>query len=270
MMRNLIFFLSFSSFLFLCSGLGDNGDGFSEIAQNLNRAMPYVKFIVPTAGQRPVTVSGGMTMNAWYDITGLTDRAAEDVDGIDGSVAIVRGLIQAEVDLGIKSNRIALAGFSQGGAMSLFTGLQLPIEMKLAGVLVLSGYLPGASKFKLTPGFEDVPVLHCHGTQDMVVNYEHAEKTKKHVTGKGLKSYVIKSYEVGHTVSPEIMMSAVEFLTKTIPNAPDLAIKPKAPSDMTVKELKEAIKRAGIAGKSVGFFEKREFVELLEAHRRPL
>ena len=254
----------------MCSGLGDNGDGFSEIAQNLNRAMPYVKFIVPTAGQRPVTVSGGMTMNAWYDITGLTDRAAEDVDGIDGSVAIVRGLIQAEIDQGIKSTRIALAGFSQGGAMSLFTGLQLPVEMKLAAVLVLSGYLPGASKFKLTPGFEDVPVLHCHGTQDMVVNYEHAEKTKKHVTGKGLKSYVIKSYEVGHTVSPEIMMSAVEFLTKSIPNAPDLAIKPKAPSDMTVKELKEAIKRAGIAGKSIGFFEKREFVELLEAHRRPL
>lgn len=236
----------------------------------MNKAMPYVKFVIPTAGQRPVTVSGGMSMNAWYDITGLTDRAAEDVDGIDGSVATVRGLIQAEINLGIKSNRIALAGFSQGGAMSLFTGLQLPIEMKLAGVLVISGYLPGASKFKLTPGFEDVPVLHCHGTQDMVVNYEHAEKTKKHVTGKGLKSYTIKSFNVGHTVSPDIMMSAVEFLSKIIPNAPELAIKPKEPCDMTVKELKEAIRKAGLAGKSIGFFEKREFVELLESHRRPL
>lgn len=68
--------------------------------------------------------------------------------------------------------------------MSLFCGLQLPPEQKPAGILVMSGYLPGASKFVLTPGFEDVKVLHCHGTADPVVRHEWAEMTKSHVLSK--------------------------------------------------------------------------------------
>ena len=233
--------------------------------------MPYVKFIVPTAGKRAVTISGGMSMNAWYDITGLTDRASEDCDGIDESIRRVRAIIEGEIALGVSSSRIALAGFSQGGAMSLFAGLQLPIEMKPAGILVMSGYLPGASKFKVTPGLEDVPVMHLHGTADNVVIYDHAEKTRKHVTDKGLLSYTVRAFDgVGHTVSPEIMQTALTFLKKVLPDAPDMAIKPKPASEMSVKELKEAIRKAGLYSRSLGFFEKREYVELLEEHQRSL
>jgi predicted esterase len=105
-----------------------------------------------------------------YDITGLTDRASESCEGIEDTVSKVRAMLQAENALGVSYSRMALAGFSQGGATSLFTGLQLPIDMKLAGILVMSGYLPGASKFKITPGLEDVPVMHCHGTADPVVS----------------------------------------------------------------------------------------------------
>lgn len=99
-------------------------------------------------------------------------------------MATVKSIIEAEVNIGVRPNRIVLAGFSQGGAMSLFTGLQLPPELKPAGLLVMSGYLPGASKFRLTPGFEDVPVLHCHGTSDPVVQYSWAEMTQAGITAK--------------------------------------------------------------------------------------
>ena len=255
----------------LLIGLGDSADGFSEVATSINAALPYVKFIVPTAGKRAVTISGGMAMNAWYDITGLTDRASEDCEGIEDSVCKVRAIIQAEIALGVPSNRIALAGFSQGGAMSLYTGLQLPLDMKPAGVLVMSGYLPGASKFTITPGLEDVPVMHCHGTADPVVIYGHAERTRRHVTEKGVKSYIVRAFDgVGHTVSPEIMQTALNFLTEILPNKPEFAIKPKAARDMTVKELKDAIRKAGLHGQSLGFFEKREFVALLEGYQKSL
>ena len=93
LLSSLNLILSLSPLSFPQSGLGDSAEGFSDIAEKLNAAMPYVKFLVPTAGKRPVTISGGMSMNAWYDITGLTDRASEDCDGIDHSVAKVRAKI---------------------------------------------------------------------------------------------------------------------------------------------------------------------------------
>jgi predicted esterase len=65
--------------------------------------------------------------------------------------------------------------------MSLVTGLQLPVENKVAGLLVMSGYLPAANTFRLTPGFEDIPILHCHGLADPMVRYSWAEKTKAEV-----------------------------------------------------------------------------------------
>lgn len=158
-----------SATIILMHGLGDSADGLSDLAETWGSSYPYIKFILPTAPEQPVTLNGGMRMNAWYDIVGLDDRAAESCDGIDTSVAKIRTVIEGEIALGLPSTRIALAGFSQGGAMSLFTGLQLPRDLKLAGLLILSGYLPGAPIFKLTSGLEDVPVYHCHGASDPVV-----------------------------------------------------------------------------------------------------
>lgn len=130
----------------------------------------FIKFILPTAVERPVTLNGGMRMTAWYDIVGLDDRASESCDGIEDSVERIRNILTQEKSIGMPYSRMMLAGFSQGGAMSLFTGLQLPdTEQKLAGLLVISGYLPGASKFKLTSGFESIPIMHCHGSSDPVV-----------------------------------------------------------------------------------------------------
>jgi lysophospholipase-2 len=123
--------------------------------------MPYCKFILPTAPMQPVTLNGGMRMNSWYDLVGLDERANENCKGIDESRAMLANILKTEhATTGLPYSRMVLAGFSQGGALSLFTGLQLPPEQKLAAVCVLSSYLPAANQFKVTPGFEDVPVWH--------------------------------------------------------------------------------------------------------------
>lgn len=81
-------------------GLGDSADGLADLAEEWAKQMPYVKFILPTAEQRPVTLNGGMRMNAWYDIVGLDDRASESCEGIERSVDRVRALLQHERSLG--------------------------------------------------------------------------------------------------------------------------------------------------------------------------
>jgi lysophospholipase II len=257
-----------SATVILLHGLGDSADGWIDVAEQWARAMPYAKFIVPSAGNRPITMNGGYEMPGWYDIVGLDDRAGESCEGIVDSITEVRGIMARERELGIPYNRMILAGFSQGGAMSLFCGLQLPIEERLAAVLVMSGYCPGYSQFKLTPGMEDVPLLHCHGTHDPVVRHEWAVKTKGHLEGLGFKDYELKDYPgMQHSACPEEMAYALAFLQKHIPNDPSLALKPKDPTEMSVKELKAAIQRAGLASKTLGFNEKSEFIELLKAHR---
>ena len=90
-----------SATVVFCHGLGDSGEGFCDVAESMSRSMPYCKFILPTASVRPVTLNGGMKMNAWYDIVGLTDRASESCAGIDQSVAVIRALLEGEHRLGI-------------------------------------------------------------------------------------------------------------------------------------------------------------------------
>lgn len=161
-----------SATVILMHGLGDSAEGLSDLAENWMLALPHIKFILPTASVMPVTLNGGMPMTAWYDIVGLDDRASESCNGIEASVQRVRDILSSEhSNVGMPYSRMMLAGFSQGGAMSLFTGLQLPdTEQKLAGLMVMSGYLPAASQFKLTAGFESVPVRHVHGSADPVVS----------------------------------------------------------------------------------------------------
>lgn len=138
---------------------------------------------------------------------------------------------------------------------------------KLAGILVLSGYLAQASKFCLSPGFEDVPVLHCHGIDDPMVRHDWAVKTKEHIEGRGHRRYEQRSIRgLGHSVNYEVIQAATAFLAQVLPDEPSLAVQPKAPSDMSVKELKAAIRNAGLAAKAIGFSEKFEFVKLLEDH----
>ena len=191
-----------SATIILIHGLGDSAEGLSDLGSTFTSQFPYCKVILPTASCIPVTLNGGSRMNAWYDIEGLDDRAADSCNGIDESVTKIRNILSSEHSLGLPYSRMVLAGFSQGGAMSLFTGLQLDESQKLAGILVMSGFLPGPSKFNLTSTFESIPILHCHGTADPVVRFEWATKSKQFLTEKGVQKYELKSFKnVGHTIT---------------------------------------------------------------------
>jgi predicted esterase len=94
-------------------GLGDSADGFSDVAEMFSTALPHVKFILPTAPSQPVTLNGGMSMNSWYDIVGLDDRASEAAPGLSESRQIVQDILRRENELGIPYSRMMLSGFSQ-------------------------------------------------------------------------------------------------------------------------------------------------------------
>jgi lysophospholipase-2 len=256
-----------SATCFVLHGLGDSSDGWIDVAERWAREMPWVKFIVPSAATRPITMNGGYRMPGWYDIIGLDDRSGESCEGIDESIAEIRGFMSEENALGIPHSRMMLSGFSQGGALSLFCGLQLPVEEKLAGIMIMSGYCPGYSKFKLTPGLEDVPLFHGHGTADPVVLHAWAVKTKNYVEGQGFRNYVLKNYSgMAHSVCPEEVADASAFIRRVLPDDPAFVVKAKDPSEMSVKELKKAIQKAGLSSQCTGFTEKHEFVSALKAH----
>ena len=164
---------------------------------------------------------------------------------------------------GLPYSRMVLAGFSQGGALSLYTGLQHSEAM--AGIVVMSGYLPAYSKFKLQQ--KSVPVFHCHGTMDPLVQYPMAEKSQALLKGLGLVDYTLEGFPIQHTVSPAEIGKVKDFLVKVLPPDDSCKITLKSPKDMTVKELKAAIRKAGLGSKAVGLMEKSEFVKLLEDHR---
>jgi lysophospholipase-2 len=212
----------------------------------------------------------GMSMPSWYDIKGLDMRSNEQCDGIEESQRRLEQILETEHETtGLPYNRMVVAGFSQGGALSLYTGMQLkPADKKLAGILLLSGYLPQQGKFQITSGLEDTPILHCHGSQDPVVVYSLAELSKNAMTEmKGATNYELKSYPVQHTVSMDEIAEMERFLQQCLPPDDSCKIKVKDPKEMSVKELKATIKKAGLSNKAVGFMEKSEFVKLVQDHR---
>lgn len=197
-------------------GLGDSARGWLEGGLQFWSALPYCKFVLPDAPVAPVTLNGGFEMPSWYDILGLPDRFEEDCAGIEESRLRITELIAAEIAAGIPASRIVVAGFSQGGALSLVSGLQFPTG--LAGVLVMSGYLAGAKEFKLADAQIDTPVMHLHGHADPMVKYEWAEETHARVTKQGLVNYTLKGYpQLQHSVSEDEFGDAIAFLQERLP-----------------------------------------------------
>jgi lysophospholipase-2 len=189
----------------------------------MSRNLPHIKWILPTAPTNPVTMNGGMRMPSWYDIESLSkSRGAQACSGIDGSTSTLHNLIESEVNKGIPASRIILAGFSQGGAMSLWTGLQLPSRFseKLAGVVVLSGYLPKEHAFALSDHGRSTPVFHCHGTADPLVLPQFAEASKSTVLEKGhTGGYNLKMYQgLPHSASMQELNDIVKWISEVLPN----------------------------------------------------
>ncbi|MGA0023100.1 MAG: alpha/beta hydrolase [Burkholderiales bacterium] len=156
-------------------GLGADGNDFVPIVKELDLAgAPAIRFVFPHAPTRPVTINNGYVMRAWYDISfgdleGNTRKA--DAQGVRESQAQIEALIARVNERGIAGSNIVLAGFSQGGAMALHTGLGH--AQKLAGVMALSCYLPLAESFaqEAAAANSKTPVFMAHGMQDPVVPY---------------------------------------------------------------------------------------------------
>ena len=151
-------------------GLGADGNDFVPIVPELvDGAWPALRFVFPHAPVRPVTINNGLSMRAWYDIAGFDTLAREDMAGIRASIGEVETLIEREHDRGVPSERIVLAGFSQGGAIALAAGLRH--AQKLAGIVALSTYLPLAAKLadERSGANANTPIFWGHGTADPVV-----------------------------------------------------------------------------------------------------
>jgi phospholipase/carboxylesterase len=152
-------------------GLGADGHDFEPIVPELRLPDELcLRFVFPNAPVRPVTINGGMSMRAWYDILTLDRDGPTDDAGVRDSGAILEALIQREQDRGIAASKIVVAGFSQGGAIAMHTALRS--KQKLAGLMALSTYLPISKAFQeevvdsADSGHTDLPIFMAHGSLD--------------------------------------------------------------------------------------------------------
>jgi len=154
-------------------GLGADGHDFEGLAPELHlAARDHIHFIFPNAPVQPVTVNGGMAMRSWYDILEMSLERKVDIGGIYRSAGLIEPLIRQEIDKGIPSTNILLAGFSQGGVIALHAGLRYPD--RLAGIVALSTYLPTAEQLKAERSAANnaTPIFMAHGIIDPVVAVE--------------------------------------------------------------------------------------------------
>ena len=186
-------------------GLGASGDDFVPVCEQLELdAVGPVRHVLPHAPARPVTINNGFVMPAWYDILALGGPAVEDEAGLRASQALVEGLIAREVARGVSPSRIVLAGFSQGCAMALLTGLRH--RERLAGIVGLSGYLPLAdtTAAERSAANQGTPIFLAHGRFDPMIALPRAVATRETLRSLG---YPVQwhEYPMEHSVClPEI------------------------------------------------------------------
>ena len=197
-------------------GLGADGNDFAPIVPELKlRDFEPIRFVFPHGPVRPVTINNGMAMRAWYDIYMPDLVRREDETGLRESQRMVEALIAREKERGIPAERIVLAGFSQGCAMALQTGLRHP--EKLAGIVGLSGYLPLAAMApgERHPANADTPIFLAHGTTDPVVTFERAEATLEALQKMNYEVR-FKTYPMPHSVCLEEVQDIAAFLREVL------------------------------------------------------
>jgi phospholipase/carboxylesterase len=197
-------------------GLGADGHDFEALAPELRLpAKPAVRFVFPHAPYRPVTVNNGYVMRAWYDIA-MTERGFDqNAAHIRESQTILRGLIEAEMRRGVPNERIVLAGFSQGGAIALHTGLRYP--KPLAGIMSLSAPVPFAAELmaEVDPANAKTPVFMAHGTDDRMVPFALAQTSRQLMQARGL-SLEWHAYATGHSVAPDEIRDVARWLGRVL------------------------------------------------------
>lgn len=197
-------------------GLGADGYDFVPIVKELETlGVPPARFVFPHAPTMPVTINGGYVMRAWYDILGTDLVRREDEAGLRSSQAAIEALLGREMARGIAPGRIVLAGFSQGGAVTLQVGLRQ--TEPLAGLVVLSSYLPLAAQAAAErhEGSRSVPIFMAHGTQDPVVPLARGTAARDQLQQLG---YAVEwhEYPMPHSVCAEEVEAIAAFLRRVL------------------------------------------------------
>jgi phospholipase/carboxylesterase len=202
-------------------GLGADGHDFEPIVPELGlpETLP-IRFIFPHAPMRSVTINAGMVMRAWYDVVGLPGAGGIELDDFFESVDHLDALIQKEMESGMPSERILLAGFSQGGAISLHTALTY--GKRLAGILALSTYLPTVDNIaeQISSTNKDIPIMMAHGTRDPMIPMAHAVRTKQALRRLGIQ-ISWHEYPIMHGVCVEEIQDIRSWLLKTFHHEPE-------------------------------------------------
>jgi len=202
--------------LIVLHGLGASGDDFVPVCEQLELdAVGPVRHVLPHAPARPVTINNGFVMPAWYDILALGGPAVEDEAGLRASQALVEGLIAREVARGVSASRIVLAGFSQGCAMALLTGLRH--RERLAGIVGLSGYLPlaGSTAAERNAANQGTPIFLAHGRFDPMIALPRAVATRDALRALG---YPVQwhEYPMEHSVCLPEIADLQQFLLEVL------------------------------------------------------
>lgn len=194
-------------------GLGADGNDFVPVVEMLD--LPQLRFILPHAPYRKVTLNNGYEMRAWYDLFGLTIGSREDEAGMIETQASIEQLIQNELDKGVPSDKIVIAGFSQGGAAALYTALRY--QQPLAGVIALSTYLPLKSTFasQKSQQNQQTPIFMAHGTEDDVISIETSRLS---LSALQTEQYAVAwhEYPMAHSVSMEEIDDIRTFLLRIV------------------------------------------------------
>ncbi|MEB0136348.1 dienelactone hydrolase family protein [Actimicrobium sp. CCC2.4] len=197
-------------------GLGADGNDFAPVVEELDlTGCPGIRFVFPHAPTMPVTVNNGYVMRAWYDILGTDLVRREDEAGLRKSQAAIEQLIAQQTAAGIPASRIVLAGFSQGCAMTLQTGLRHPKQ--LAGLLCLSGYVPLNAKLaeERHPANQHTPIFLAHGRSDPVIPFARAEQSRDLLLSLG---YAVdwQAYPMQHSLCPQEIKDIGAWFQKTL------------------------------------------------------
>ncbi len=194
-------------------GLGADGHDFEPLVNQMRLADAGIRVTLPHAPRRPVTINGGYVMRAWYDILDINLAQNPDEFGIHESSALLTRLAQAEEDAGIPTERIVLAGFSQGGAIALHCGLRFP--RRLAGILALSTYLPLSQALddEAAEANHTTPIFMGHGQMDPIVPLHQGQASATRLADMGYP-VEFRQYAMPHSVCPQEVLDIGAWLSK--------------------------------------------------------
>ncbi|XP_065889526.1 acyl-protein thioesterase 1-like [Dysidea avara] len=193
-------------------GLGDTGHGWAEAMKSI--ASSHIKYICPTASIMPVTLNHGYRMPSWFDLYSLTSGVMEDENGIKEAAKGVHSVIDDEMQQGIASDRIMIGGFSQGGALALYSGYTY--SKPLAGLVGLSCWM---CLYKQLPKENStIPVLQCHGDCDTTVSYQWGKLSSDYIKTFNNTSHMFNTYPgMMHSSCAKEMTDVKDFINKHLP-----------------------------------------------------